>query len=38
MNELQIRSNLHNVAGINQTKRNHSAYKHQLAALKPLNR
>jgi len=31
MNELQIRSNLHNVAGIVRTKRNQSAYERQLA-------
>ena len=31
LNELQIRSNLHNVAGICQTKRNQSDYEHQLA-------
>jgi hypothetical protein len=31
LNELQIRSNLNNVAGICQTKRNQAAYEHQLA-------
>ena len=31
LNELQIRSNLHNVAGIVRTKRNQSAYERQLA-------
>ena len=31
LHELQIRSNLHNVAGIVRTKRNQSAYERQLA-------
>jgi hypothetical protein len=31
MNERQIRGNLHNVAEIVRTKRNHSAYERQLA-------
>ncbi len=31
LNELQIRGNLHNVAGICQTKQNHSAYGRRLA-------
>lgn len=31
LHELQIRGNLHNVAGIVRTKRNQSAYERQLA-------